>query len=241
MISKDTIIINWLVCHMLCNTFTLFSINNSTSRQAASQQVSIIDIVYLLWTIVPNELILVILHMLQWINIVDNVTNTIQKPVVWTRVFIYQFGRHHGGCAVYTTSKSLYGSEICRHAQRCSSSAEFRRRFGRAPSTPVTIRNNFKKYRDKGTSQNLCKQRSGRPRTARSLRNIGAVRRALNCNPDMTARRNTLPNLSKSSFNTITKYELKWHPDGVGNIINNVYSLKHMARMSSLGTIVLNK
>ena len=42
---------------------------------------------------------------------------------------------------------------------------EFRRRFGRAPPTPVTIRNNFKKYRE-GTSQNLCKQRSGRPRTA---------------------------------------------------------------------------
>ena len=74
---------------------------------------SIIDIIYLLWTIVPNELIL---FMLQWINIVDSVTNTIQKPVVWTRVFIYQFGRHHGGCAVCTTSKSLYGSEICRNA-----------------------------------------------------------------------------------------------------------------------------
>ena len=31
--------------------------------------------------------------------------------------------------------------------------------------------------------------------------------------------------------------------DGVGNIINNVYSLKHdnMTRMSSLGTIVHNK
>ena len=93
---------------MLCNTFTSFSINISTSRQAASQQVSIIDIIYLLWTIVPNELILVMLHMIQWINIVDYVTNTIQKPVVWTRVFIYQFGRHHGGCEVYTTSKSLY-------------------------------------------------------------------------------------------------------------------------------------
>ena len=35
---------------------------------------------------------------------------------------------------------------------------EFRRRFGRAPPTPVTIRNNFKKYRDEGTSRNLCKQ-----------------------------------------------------------------------------------
>ena len=66
---------------MLCNTFTYFSINNSTSRQAASQQVSIIDIIYLLWTIVPNELILVMLHMLQWINIVDNVTNTIRVPL----------------------------------------------------------------------------------------------------------------------------------------------------------------
>ena len=43
---------------------------------------------------------------------------------------------------------------------------EFRRRFGRAPPTPVTIRNNFKKYRDEGTS----------------LRDIGAVRRALNRN-----------------------------------------------------------
>ena len=41
------------------------------------------DIIYLLWTIVPNELILVMLHMLQWINIVDNVTNTIQKPLIW--------------------------------------------------------------------------------------------------------------------------------------------------------------
>ena len=43
---------------------------------------------------------------------------------------------------------------------------EFRRRFGRARPTSVTIRNNFKKYRDEGTSQNLCKQRSGRPRPA---------------------------------------------------------------------------
>ena len=101
---------------------------------------------------------------------------------------------------------------------------EFRRRFGRAPPTPVTIRNNFKKYRDEGTSQNLCKQRSGRPRTVRSLRNIGAVRRALNRNPDMTARRNTLPNLSKPSFNRITNYELKWHPYK----LMNVYSLKHV-------------
>ena len=43
------------------------------------------------------------------------------------------------------------------------------RRFGRAPPTPVTITNNFKKYRDEGTSQNLCKQRSERPRTARGV------------------------------------------------------------------------
>ena len=61
---------------------------------------------------------------------------------------------------------------------------EFSRRFGRAPPTPVTIRNNFKKYRDERTSQNLCKQISGRPRTARSLRNIGEVLRVLNRNHD---------------------------------------------------------
>ena len=127
MISKDTIIIiNWRGINVTCYATLLpnLSINNSTSRQAASQQVSmywhylfVVNNLYLI------ELILVMLHMLQWINIVDNVTNTIQKPVVWTRVFIYQFGRYHGGCAVYTTSKSLYGSEICRNAQRCSSSA----------------------------------------------------------------------------------------------------------------------
>ena len=161
-------------------------------------------------------------------NIVDYVTNTIQKPVVWTRVSIYQFGRHHGGCAVYTTSKRFMVLRFAETHSAVQVQQELRGKFGRAPPTPVTIRNNFKKYRDEGTSQNLCKQRSGRPKPARSLRNICAVRHALNRNPDMTARRNTLPNLSKSSFNRITKYELKWHPDGVGNIINNVYSLKHV-------------
>ena len=46
---------------------------------------------------------------------------------------------------------------------------EFRRRFGRAPPTPVAIMNNFKKYHDEGTSQNLCKKRSDRPRTCQLI------------------------------------------------------------------------
>ena len=95
---------------------------------------------------------------------------------------------------------------------------EFRRRFGRAPPTPVTIKNNFKKYRDELTSQNLCKQRSGRPRTAHRLRNIGAVRRALNCTPTMMSSK--LINEDPCSNHGLL--------DGVGNIINNVYSLKNV-------------
>ena len=95
---------------------------------------------------------------------------------------------------------------------------EFRRRFGKALPTPVTIRNNFKKYRDEGTSQNLCKQRSGRPSTARSPRNIGAVRHALNCTPTMMSSK--LINEDPCSNHGLL--------DGVGNIINNVNSLKHV-------------
>ena len=95
---------------------------------------------------------------------------------------------------------------------------ELRRRFGRAQPKSVTIRNNFNKYRGEGTSQNLCKQRSGRPRTARSLRNIGAVRCALNCTPTMMSSK--LINEDPCSNHGLL--------DGVGNIINNVYSLKHV-------------
>ena len=56
------------------------------------------------------------------------------------------------------------------------------------------------------------KYQAGQEQRVAFALNIGTVRRALNRNPDMTARRNTLPNHSKSSFNRITKYELKWHP-----------------------------
>ena len=91
---------------------------------------------------------------------------------------------------------------------------EFRRRFGRAPPTPVTIRNDFKKYRDEGTSQNLCKQRSGRP----NLRTIKALWRGVNCTPTMMSSK--LINEDPCSNHGLL--------DGVGNIINNVYSLKHV-------------
>ena len=83
-------------------------------------------------------------------------------------------------------------SMVLRFAERHSAvqvQQEFRRRFGRAPPTPVTIRNNFKKYRDEGTSQNLCKQRSGRSITAlcvsANLRTVKALLRGVNCTPTM--------------------------------------------------------
>ena len=53
---------------------------------------------------------------------------------------------------------------------------------------------------------------SGRPRSARTQVNIDIVRQALQAEPMMTARRNTIPNISPSSFNRITRLDLSWHP-----------------------------
>ena len=90
--------------------------------------------------------------------------------------------------------------------------ADFRQRFHRAPPCKTTILNNVQKYNDTGTSENLNKGRSGRPRTARSAQNVAAVRRSLRQNPKQSCRRNNIPQLSKSSFNRITRFELKFHP-----------------------------
>ena len=80
---------------------------------------------------------------------------------------------------------------------------------------------NFKKYRE-GTSQNLCKQRSGRPRTAlcvsANFRTVKALWRGVNCTPNMMSSK--LINEDPCSNHGLL--------DGVGNIINNVYSLKHV-------------
>ena len=89
---------------------------------------------------------------------------------------------------------------------------EFRERFDRDAPTKKTILNNVRKYREHGTSQNMNKGRSGRPKTARSEANIDRMRQSLINNPRQSSRRNDLPNLTKSSYNRITRLDLRFHP-----------------------------
>ena len=78
------------------------------------------------------------------------------------------------------------------------------------PPTIRTILKTFEKFGNEETCHNLNKQRSGRPRTARSIANIARVRNALQRDGKRSSRRNGL-NLSASSFLRITK-EIKFHP-----------------------------
>ena len=80
---------------------------------------------------------------------------------------------------------------------------------GRAAPSRSTILRNVEKYSAHGTSANRNQGHSGRPRNARTPGNIAAVRRSLIGNPEVSSRRNNMPNLSKSSFNRITHKE---HP-----------------------------
>ena len=90
---------------------------------------------------------------------------------------------------------------------------QFQLRFPntRRPSrnTPIKL---YKKYQQEGTSSNLHKKYCGRPRSARSPVNIDAVRRALENNPRISTRRNPIPDITRSSFNRITRLDLRWHP-----------------------------
>ena len=86
------------------------------------------------------------------------------------------------------------------------------------PPSISTIQRNVKKYNEEGTSKNLNKGRSGRVRTTRDAQAINNVRLALQAyqpkqpqQPHITARRNPF-GISKSSFNRITKTDIKWHP-----------------------------
>ena len=79
----------------------------------------------------------------------------------------------------------------------------------RAVPSKSTIDRNVKKYRNHATSLNRNKENSGR-RSARTAENIGVVRALLERNPRVCARDNVL--LTKSSFNRITKRDLKFHP-----------------------------
>ena len=81
----------------------------------------------------------------------------------------------------------------------------------RNPPCKTTILRNFQKYSNAGTSLNLNKGNSGRRRTTRTEENIAAIRALLEENPRVSARRNPI-DISSSSFNRITKFELRWHP-----------------------------
>ena len=69
---------------------------------------------------------------------------------------------------------------------------------------------NVRKYQNAGTSLNLNKGNSGR-RTIRTAENIDAVKDLLQQDPHASARRNPIQ-ISRSSFNRITKHDIKWHP-----------------------------
>ena len=85
----------------------------------------------------------------------------------------------------------------------------FEERFpGRQPPCTRTILRNFMKYSTHGTSQNWNAEKSGRWRTTRSVNNINTVHEALRRDPRISARRNPM-GLSKTTFNRITKLELK--------------------------------
>ena len=60
-------------------------------------------------------------------------------------------------------------------------------------------------------SLNLNKGNSGRRRTIRTAENIDAVRELLQQDPHASALRNPIQT-SCSSFNRITKHDIKWHP-----------------------------
>ena len=88
----------------------------------------------------------------------------------------------------------------------------FQERFpDRNPPAPSTILENVRKYLNAGTSLNLNKGNSGRRRTIRTAENIDDVRDLLQQNPHVSARRNPIP-ISRTSFNRITRLEIKWHP-----------------------------
>ena len=77
-----------------------------------------------------------------------------------------------------------------------------------------TVINNYNKYVQFAVSTNRNPGNSGRRRTARTPANIALVRQALqaNVNTGMTARQNTCPQVSPSSFNRITRQDLAFHP-----------------------------
>ena len=87
----------------------------------------------------------------------------------------------------------------------------FQQRFpDRSPPAASTIMRNVRKYSNHGKSLNRNRGNSGR-RSVRTVENINAVRDVLQDNPHVSCRRNPIP-ISRTSFNRITKIDIKWHP-----------------------------
>lgn len=113
---------------------------------------------------------------------------------------------------------------IAMEKEKNTSTAEIKAQFsvkwpGKAPpSVRSTIYRIWKKLSQHHTVLDLHKGNSGRKRTGRSEENIAAVRAVLenqiDKNPDeivCSSRRNGL-NLSQSTFNRITRMDIKFHP-----------------------------
>ena len=112
--------------------------------------------------------------------------------------------------------RALYGSELCRNAQRCSSSA----RFWLIPSSRYFLKLFLIVTGVGGGLPNLllnsCWTWTALCVSA-NLRTIKALWRGVNCTPTMMSSK--LINEDPCSNHGLL--------DGVGNIINNVYSLKY--------------
>ena len=117
---------------------------------------------------------------------------------------------------------------VLNYTQTQSSTAvqnAFQARFRcRNPPAPSTILRNVQRYLNAGTSLNLNKGNSGRRRSIRTAENIEVVRDLLQQNPHVSARRNPLP-ISRTSFNRITRLEIKWHPYRIDKVFHMVQAM----------------
>ena len=81
----------------------------------------------------------------------------------------------------------------------------------RVSSTKITNWKNITKYKTLKSSLNLNRDCSGCRRTKRIQENIILLQEKLIEDPKISLRKNCL-DISKRTFNQITKRKLKWHP-----------------------------
>ena len=103
---------------------------------------------------------------------------------------------------------------VCLEYARLNNASEVKRRWpwpDIQPPSDRTIKNTFNKFVREGTCLNCNRNRSGRPKTARTKENIQNVRQSLQQDGRRSARRNGL-GLTKSSFLRIIHLDIKFHP-----------------------------